>query len=90
MGREAGLGPAPHPALPAPQAAPGLLSSPLLAAGGTAADLCPHLSLHHFPFAVSLAKATSLGLLFVCFFFLCTQHFLRLLTPGPVPGDAGT
>lgn len=44
------------------------------------ADLCPHLSLHHFPFAVSLAKATSLGLLFVCFFFLCTQHFLRLLT----------
>lgn len=68
VGREAGLGPAPDPALPEPHAAPGLLSSPLLAAGGTAADLCPRLSVS-LPSRCVSRQGHSLGLLF-CVFLL--------------------
>lgn len=73
MDREDGLEPSQNPALPEPLAAPGLLRSPLLAAGGMAASPRPPPS-HLFPLAVSVAGPTSLGLLLVpsfCVFIIC-------------------
>lgn len=66
VGREAGLGPAPDPALPEPHAAPGLLGATLLAAGGTAAALCLRPSLHHFPSLCLWPRPPPWACFFVC------------------------